>query len=89
MVSVVEWPGNGGKGLLGFWVNLGEQLGEKLRLGRGMVCWRRKREFCCGIQREKKRIGCGECSGILVSLRDAEDSLRLSLLLSLLSGIGR
>ena len=42
----MEWPGNDGKGLLGFWVDLGDQLGEKLRLGRGLGYWRKRRRIC-------------------------------------------
>ena len=41
-----ERPWKGGGRLLGFWVNLGDQLGEKLRLGWGLDCWKRRGKFC-------------------------------------------
>ena len=60
-------------------MSLGEQLGEVLRLERGLAYWKKKRMDLLGISGEKEKDWVWECSGIVASLRDAKNSLRLSL----------
>ena len=65
-------PWKGGGGLLGFWVDLGDELGEIGRLERAWFL-RKKKGQCYGNQREKKEKFCwGIPSGFQLSLLDGK-----------------
>ena len=61
--------------MLGFWVDLGDELGEIGWLERAWFL-RKKKGQCCGIQREKKEKFCwGILSGFQLSLSDGKKAL--------------
>ena len=72
MFSGVERPWKGGGGMLGLWVDLGDEMEENWRLGRGLVSGRKRRGKCCGIQRKEKEICLGILSGFQLSLPDGK-----------------
>ena len=54
----------------------GGRKGRELDAGMGWFAGEEKREFCCGIQREKKKVSGGILFGLLVLSPMAKDSSR-------------